>query len=558
MAAALLALLGLLVYAGGARATGFIRDDYYVIHGGALLARWHFLPKLLSTGYWQSALGAGAPVAEYRPLLMLSYFLNLRLLGGSAASFHLVNALLHAGVVAALYLVLRRRVGARAAAAAAALFAVLPVHTEAVAYISGRSELLSALFLLLCWRDLEDVGERPGRGLLWYALALLSKEQSVVLPVLLAMDDWTRGGAAALRRRRALYGALLGLTAGYLALRAVILPDPFHGGYDYFLGVSLLPRLLTVARFWCFHYLAPMASGVGLCSDYSRPLIPDSGAGDPAAWLCLLFWVSLAAWSALAVWRRKPAGLLFWVFFLPLAPTSHLLIKLDTLGAERFLYLPSVAFCAAAALLWERLPARGRVPSLAAVVLAFAGLTLARAQVWQSPMSYYRAAVRENPVSAGARSGLGVELALSGKTGEAQAAFRQAVSLNPSHPAAWFNLAKLAWQEGRVDEARRDVEQSMRLGLVDSDALVLRGNIAEKQGAWREAAADYARAEQVRPWDALAHFNMGRLLQAAGRAQDAAREYRRYTTLSPDAPDAAQVSALAAALEHGLPAAPKK
>lgn len=549
-AAGLLALLGLAVYAGAWRATGFIRDDRYIILGNGLLSAWRWLPRLLTTGYWESALGTGAPVAEYRPLLMLSYFLNMRLLGRSSAAFHLVNAALHAGAVALVFFALRRRFSAFAAASAAALFAVLPVHTEAVAYISGRSEILVAIFLLLCWLDVEGSAGKPRRGLLWYALAVLSKEQAVVFPVFLAADDWVRGGRKAFTKdRRALYAGLLLLTAGYLLLRDFVLPDPFHGGYDYFTGVPLLSQALTVARFFCVHYLAPLGTGLGLSSDYSRPLIPDSPPSDAIAWLCLAAWLSAAAWAVRDVYRRRKGGLLFWLFALPLAPTAHVLIKLDTIGAERFLYLPSIAFCALLGWGLERLPKNARLAAVTVLCLAYAGLAAARAQIWFDEDRYYDAAIKENPVSAGARSGYGVQLALKGQAEAAKASFLKAVELNPRYPGADFNLGRLAYDQGNFDEADDHLKLALQKGLVDSDALILRGLIAERRKEPQRAAQFYLAAIAVKPWHPLAHFDLGRLLLASGKPAAAALEFRRYLSLDPQADDAAQISALCAKLD---------
>jgi Flp pilus assembly protein TadD len=537
------ALLAAAVYAPTLHAVDFLRDDQYIVAQNALLRHWRSLPILLSTGYWEGALGAGAPVQEYRPALMASYFLNRAALGAGPWGFHLLNVLLHAAVTAALFAALRRRMAPAAAALAAALFAALPVHVEAVAYLAGRSELLSLLFLLLAWLDLEGPPSNWRRGLLWYALALLTKESAVAFPIFAAAADWVDGrpwtGA-----RKCLHVGLWAVTAASLALRFVVLGRPFHGGYDYFTGVGGLPKLLTVCRFWGLHYALPLITGAGLSADYSRPLIADSGTGDPLAWACVLGWAVLAAATALALKRRRPAGLLGLAFFLPLLPTSHLIIKLDTIGADRFLYAPSIAVCALLAAALARAPRVPRVAAAAALLALYGSQTLARESVWLSEGAYARAAVRDNPVSAGARDTLGVSLAHEGRFDEAEFAFHRALVLNPRHPAAYFNLGRLYLDEGKLDQARDMLAQSTASDPTDADAWTLRAVVAERSGQGVDAARWYERALMLRPWDPTAHFNLGRLAMAAGRPEQAATHWRRYLELAPDAPDAAQIRRL--------------
>src|SRR5262249_38066537 len=139
---------------------------------------------LVMTGYWEGAVGAEAPVQEFRPLLMLSFALTALPFGFVPWIFHLGNLLLHAANTMLIFLLLKRRYSCEAALGAACIFSVLPVHVEAVAYIAGRSELLASFFLLLAWLELESAKPRRVLGFLWYACSLLSKEQVVLFPLI--------------------------------------------------------------------------------------------------------------------------------------------------------------------------------------------------------------------------------------------------------------------------------------------------------------------------------------------------------------------------------------
>ncbi len=531
-------IISFAIYARTIASTDFIRDDAYIIASNGLLGSVRLLPRLLSTGYWEGAMGSVAPVQEYRPALMLSFFLNRAVLGTNPWGYHLVNVLLHAGVAVALFAALKRFLKTATAALAAALFLTLPVHVESVAYIVGRSEILVLLFLLLSWIDLERSREHWRRGLLWFMLALLTKEQAVVFPILLAASDWMHKV-----KRNWVHATLWLVVTANMALRLVVLGRPFHGGHDYFADKGALVRLLTVAKFWVLHYAVPLVTGSGLCSDYSRPLIPDSAAGDVFAWLCLAFWVSLLLATTYGLWRKRPLGLLGIVFFLPVLPTSHLILKLDTIGAERFLYTPSIVVCVLAALALERLRLLARSLALVLLLTVYSIESAARAEIWRSEMAYAQASVRDNPVSAGARSTLGLALLRNGRAVEGETNFRKALELNPKHPAAYFNLGRLYYDQGRIAEADRMLAQ-VTGDAADADVWVMRALIAERRGQLDYAATAYDRALTIRPWDATAHFNLGRLALATGHPAISTQHFRRYLEIAPEASDAPQVREL--------------
>src|SRR6201982_2779737 len=134
--------------------------------------------------------------AVFRPVTFATFAVNYKLNGDRPFGYHLLNLSLHAGVTMLLFLVLRAILaneprGNIIAFVAALLFAVHPVHTEAVASIVGRSELLAAGFLLAAW--LFHLGGRTIPTFLCFAFAVLSKESAIVLLPLAVAGDYARG-----------------------------------------------------------------------------------------------------------------------------------------------------------------------------------------------------------------------------------------------------------------------------------------------------------------------------------------------------------------------------
>lgn len=550
-------------YHGTLKTRDFMQDDQWIVADNPLLrGGWNTLLRLVGTGYWEAVRGDAATVQEYRPLLMLSFFLHRITTGLRAPPMHAANILLHAVVCILLFFILRRRMDTAAAAAAAMIFAVLPVHTEAVSSLTGRSELLSAVLILGSWMLLEaDPGgaARSGTGKLWggaslFLAALLTKEHAILLPALLAMSDWAFHSRHPLSRdRRKVHMLLLACAVGYLALRFLLLSRAIHAGESYFKGTTGIVTLLTASKFAVLHYLWPSLSGSGLCADYSRPLIPDCGLGDMAAWLCLAGLAALLAVSVHA-FLRKRSSWAFWILApgVFLLPTSHLLMPIDTLGAERFLYLPTMGLAAIMGQAYAAASTRARKTSmlLACALLCWYGQrTISRNQAWASDVDFYRAAVACNPVSAKAHTALGGSLIVNGRIGEGEYHLSKAIGLNPklSHPH--YNRARLAWERRDFKGAHEHLGRCLELNPGSPDAWVLMAVTLENLGRQEEAAAALAKALGLRPWDPLANYNIGRHHLMQDRPAEAVIHFERFLESAPDDPQARALAELVSQLK---------
>ncbi len=431
---ALIPALVLLAY-WNAFAGGFQFDDFNVIVENpavASLAAW-----------WQSMPGI-------RPLLKLSYTLNRASAGGDANQglfgFHVVNLALHAGNALLLYAILRRLLMAHAHAAgiamlAALLFAVHPVHSEAVTMISGRSMSLMALFYLASL--LAYLDNRLRLSLALFAAALATRETALTLPLALLLIERLRSSAlpleSALRR-----GGRHWLLAALAAVALLMLPS-----FRRLAEVSLATRPLLdnlISQTAAILYLLRQALWpFALDAD---PMLP-SFTGWNVFWaLTVPLCLGLLAGAAL-LWRR--AGLARWTgfgllwFCLHLAPTNSLLPRLD-LANERHLYLANAGLCLIVAL-WLTHLARNRqrlLAGTAAVLLfGFAMATQVRNQVYRDEVAFWRDVAAKNPQHSRALNNLGYALAASGQAGAALAAYDQALRLSPDDFTARLNRLAL-------------------------------------------------------------------------------------------------------------------
>ena len=416
-AAALLIAATLIAYQGALTA-GFVLDDYhYVLEHHELGVG--LIPRL----FWRAYQSGNA--SFYRPLSTADLALDRTLFGLWAPAFHAHNLVWHLAATLALYALCRRLLDGRAAFVTALLFALHPLHTEAVTGVIGRTELMAACFVFVgcaLWLD-----GRRGPAALAYLAALLSKESGVMLPlVALMLDGRARPLPGALRRAWPLALAL----AGYALLRVhalagATLPQPAEYFAVATTGQSLVTALDVLGR-----DLALLVWPHPLCADYSYPALPIASWPRAAATVA-----ALALLVGLARrWRPLSWGL-GW-FALTVLPVSNLVVHIGVLMAERLLYLPSVGLCLVGGAASSVLAARARPAvaqaAVATVALSFTALTMSRNLDWQTPLSLWRDTVAKQPDSALAHGNLALSCLVVGDRVCARSQFERAVTLDPS------------------------------------------------------------------------------------------------------------------------------
>ena len=397
MAAVLAGALAVLLFANSL-ANGFALDDYPIIEANEAIQSLESLPGALVDPYWPGEHGQN--LALWRPVVTGLYGLEWALWDGGPTGFHLANVLLHGAVTALVVLLLGGLMPVGAAFVAGLVFAVHPLHVEAVSNVVGRAEVLSAFFFLLACILVVRGGERLGAGrllgvLALYLLAFLTKESAITLLGVVFLLDGARWRLTPgdlgqyLRSRWPLYAGLLVVAFGVLYGRLLVLGNvarPFPP-----LGADILediPRIWTVAATWP-HIVRLLFFPLDLVVDYGPEVIPiafgwnlDNGVG-------LLMVLTLLVLSLLT-WREgTPMGRselsnrtlgfgMLW-FVITLSPTSNFFFLSGILLSERTLYLPSVGFAAVVGWVFLRL---GKARPRLATVALLTALLLFGARSW--------------------------------------------------------------------------------------------------------------------------------------------------------------------------------
>ena len=372
----------------------------------------HNLRLIFERTYWWPKVADGL----YRPITTLSLLFNYALLGGgrNPAGYHAVNFLLHAGNVCLAYALARRVLGdARAAFLAAALWAVHPIGVEAVANIAGRADLLAAMCVLgglLLYARLDGLAGWRARAAVAGLFAItaagvFSKENAAVLLGLMALWDSCRAAPPGPpgRLRGAAYAAVAASLALLWMVRAAVLgamPSP----QVVYVDNPLRATGFLVARWTAIKAIAIdlglLLWPAGLSCDRSYRAIALAGGRDPAAWISLAI---VAALLAAAIARRRRDRVAFFAagfFAIAVLPTSNLVVPIGSIMAERFLYLPSVAFAVLlAALAFRAVPRKAATLLLGAAVALCACRTFARNFAWHDNLALASTDVETVPAS---------------------------------------------------------------------------------------------------------------------------------------------------------------
>jgi len=419
-----LCLLALLAYSNSFR-DGYTLDCNQLLTADTRIqqATAANVDQILHHTYWWPYGESGL----YRPLTTLSYMFNYAVLGNGkqSAGYHWINFLLHLCNALLVYALSLRLLGTRGrAAAVAALWAVHPVLTESVTNMVGRPDLLAGIGVLggflLYLVAVESTGRRRwaalGGAAAATAIGVFSKESAVTVLGVIAIYELTWW-----KERRQVRGRLAGFAAVAIPIAAMLFqrmqvmaasgPSSFPFLDDPLVNAGFLQGRLTAIAILA-RYFWRLACPVTLSADYSYAQIPLA-SGTLADWVS---WLVVAALAALVFrsyrWNRTA---FFFAGFaaVTILPTSNLLFPIGTIMAERFLYLPAIAFCACLVLCYGAIPQSVRAAAPWAVgllVTAYAVRTWLRNPDWRDDLHMAQATVKTSPNSYKARRMLAVNL----------------------------------------------------------------------------------------------------------------------------------------------------
>jgi tetratricopeptide (TPR) repeat protein len=459
---------------------GWVYDDQLQIVDNGLIQDPALYGKALASDVWAYHGDRGQAWSNYwRPMFTAWLIINFRLFGLNPVGWHVTSILGHMAVTVLVFRVLQAlRLPRTVCIMVTLVFAVHPLHTESVAWVSGVTDVLMALFLL--WAYLVHL--RGGLGAafaapLLYFLALLSKEVAVFFPVVVFATDWIQPREENSSRRAVLRSALVrslpfaGVAIGFVLLRYHVLGQMRGTGPGAPGFVGMLTTIPSILVFYLRQAFDPLILGP---AHPLRPVVaPNIGLSNfavPAAFLLVVALIAAQAWRSGAAYRL---GIIWFLAPLALVLDTRVFLP-DQIVNNRYLYLPVmgawlIACTAIDAALGGLTKLGRRNTSNAAylVILAICGalimLTRDYNQAWGDEIALWERGVQTDPRSAKAYAELGEAYRKAERLEDAKSALSRAIRLDPDTVWPKVGLGLIALDESRYDEAEARLKEAARL-----------------------------------------------------------------------------------------------
>ncbi len=528
------------VYAGGVNGA-FMWDDINLVLENQRTHGLSHLPQLLGWGDFRFG---------FRLVRDLSYAVDYSIGGLSPLVYHLSNLLYHGITAWLVYLLIRCLTRCPAVAFwGGLLFAIHPIHVDAVAYISGRRDILSALFYLagmlafIRFRD-TDRWHWFGLAALCGALGVMAKEMAATLPAAWFLyDAWRAAGSGgfvagalkAARRHWPLYGGGGALAGAFIAY-VVLVQGLTHGAGPY--GGTLASHVMTEVVILAYG-LKVLLLPIPQLVDYQHFIPAVHSPLEPRFIVSLLVLLGLILLcTRLFSGKRNAAFAMHWLWITYL-PVMQIVPHPERF-AEHYLYLPSVgpallAGMGIARLLQYSAPRwrTGAVGLVAVLLVALVVRTVDRTHDYRSPIAVFEAARQVHPEGMRIINNLALAYGESGQKGKAIALLTEGVERIPG-PLLTKNLARYLRDEGRYQEAERWLLDAYGRVPDDLDVLDLLGDTFFKMGKYDDALKAWSRLQQLRPDSIEAQMGLANLARAEGKLQQAAVRYEAITVRDPN------------------------
>jgi tetratricopeptide (TPR) repeat protein len=527
---------------------GLVSDDEMQVLNNPYIRNFQYLGKIFTT---QATSYIPGNPNFYRPLMNLGYLLCHEVFGLRAFGYHLANLLLHAAVVGAVFLLTKRLFENRnLALVAAALFAIHPIHSEAIAWVGASPDLeLGFCYLLTFW--LFAGLARPG-GKFSYAgelamtasfvLTIFSKEPAVTLPVLATVYEHfyrpDRGETRPLQKFQR-YAVLWAVTGAYLLFRVHVLGaltsvssvHPLNWYETFLSALVLLGQYLwkliwpVNLRIFCPFY-EPMST-----------FDPRVLGGLTAFAVCIVlfyyFWRNTRPLSFGLLWLLAPLAPVLNVRWMPVAAFE-----------ERYLYLPSVGFCWLAGWAFLRLrqgaSARGaawsRTFTAATAILAVLCLLriVTRNRDWRDNLTLYTNTLAACPDAYYVRRDLGLVQWKNGDDDSAEREWREALKTGPRHAPTWSSLGLMYLRKQNDSQAVEFFKKALEADATNPDARLYLGVAYMNTHALELAEPELRSAVAIYPFNSNARNALGKLYLEQGRLAEAEEQFQQSIEIEPN------------------------
>uniref|UniRef100_A0A3Q2EJY5 dolichyl-phosphate-mannose--protein mannosyltransferase n=1 Tax=Cyprinodon variegatus TaxID=28743 RepID=A0A3Q2EJY5_CYPVA len=542
----------------------FVFDDSEAIINNKDLKPATPLSNIWRNDFWGTNLSSNSSHKSYRPLTVLTFRLNYLIAGGlHPVGFHVLNIILHAVISVLMIDVFAILIGGldydekgwilnhapKTSLLAAILFAAHPVHTESVAGVVGRADLLCALFFQLSFLTYCKAFNKDETfsvywvvvSLMLCAAAMLCKEQGITVLIreVLRMGLLKRLGLMSLGGLSMFYARWRIMGTGPPAFTEVDNPASFEENifirivnYNYYYSLN---AWLLLCPWW-------------LCFDWSMGCVPliKSATDWRVVWLLLLWSVLIGlinqALCSPDSQRRRTLTLGLVLLVVPFLPACNIFFRVGFVIAERVLYLSSAGYCLLLAYSighcshrWIKYKGPFEWLLLYILLLDMHVVRCAlRSHQWRSEQSLFSSALSVCPLNAKVHYNVGKNLADGGNTSAAVKYYREAVRLHPNYVHAMNNLGNILKEKNELTEAEELLSKAVSVQPDFAAAWMNLGIVQNSLRKFEAAEQSYWNAIRYRRKYPDCYYNLGRLYADLNRHVDALNAWRNATMLKPD------------------------
>ncbi|PIC18831.1 hypothetical protein B9Z55_024585 [Caenorhabditis nigoni] len=515
----------------------FVFDDAESIVNNPIVNGKDSLIQIFSRDFWGHPIASPHSHKSYRPVTTFTFWLNYQIHGTSTFGYHTFNIICH-GIATVLFYKLARELEKKfnifeIAFPATVLFAVHPVHTEAVANMTGRAELLMTTFSMLALISYLKDPEMNWKFICFVVLSTFCKEQGIMtIPIAICITmiagTWSKSKILQLALLFSAVGLLRFSINGFQSAKFTKLDNPAA-----FLD-SRFYRVVNYSYIWLYHiYLLVVPTN--LCFDYSMGCIsPISSLYD----LRVLSPVLISILAIIGVTFRNECRILTFgglMGALAFLPSSNIFFTVGFSVAERILYLPSAGFCLMCAVVLKKMSSHCKNADLIALTILLLSIskTYKRSGEWNSELSLYSSGLQVCPMNAKIHYNMGKVLGDNGLTKDAVKNYWNAIKLDPSYEQALNNLGNLLEKSGDSKTAESLLARAVTLRPNFAVAWMNLGISQMNLKKYQDAEKSLKNSLALRPRSAHCLFNLGVLYQRTNRELLAMSAWRNATRVDP-------------------------
>ena len=469
----------------------------------------------------------------YIPLTFVSYQIDHLIGGGSPMLFHLTNLLLHTLNAFLVFLFIFFLTGRRwVALFCGLLFAVHPLHTEAVAWASARKDVLSSVFFLasLCsFLYYRTTGRQNNRTTIaLFFLALMSKVSVIALPLILILIDYYQGRSL---KEKQIWKEKI----PYFALSVVFGCIALFGKQAVISETTLWQTILMACRSAIFG-LQKLFLPTELSVLYPAEHVPT--LAYPEYLLPLL--IALVLVGSLYLLRRCRTLVFGALFFLLMTAPNFLNLAKDGdwyVASDRYFYLASIGVLIIVMQFLRSIVTSYRLQvtsflGVSVVVVVLGMMSFTQSRVWANSEALFANVTTHYPHSHRALNNLGNVHRRNEEYEEAIGMFERALAVSP-RPKTYSNLGALYRKMGRMKEAMEQYRTTIDMFPDDPEPYFGLGLVYAERGDFENARSSYLSAIDRDPLYAEAHSNLGALYAAVGEYEKAIESYKEAIQANP-------------------------